>query len=236
MKVDLCIPAFNEESVIGETVQEVKGVLAGIPDTPHLIVVANNGSTDRTAERAREAGASVLDIPMKGKGAAVIGAARASSADIFGFIDADLSAEPSDIHTLLAPILSGECDIAVGSRLLDTRTVKREYLRTFGSQAFNLLRKATLGISVRDTQCGLKFMNVRGRGALELCKETGWFFDMEFLARAERSGLRIRELPIRWNEHRFEGRKSKLRLIRDGFGFLNALQRIYRRLKSEKSQ
>ena len=232
MRIDLCIPAFNEETIIAEVTRELSSVLSNIPETNFVITVANNGSTDRTALRAREVpGVSVLEVPIKGKGAAVIAAARASTADVFGFIDADLSAEPRDISKLLAPLRSGEYDIAIGSRLADTSVVKRESLRTFGSQMFNLLRKIVLGISVQDTQCGLKFMNVRGRDVLTRCKETGWFFDMEFLARAEQADLRIIELPVRWDEHHFADRKSKLNLVRDGFATLGALLRIRRNIK-----
>jgi len=234
MKIDLCIPAFNEEAIIAEVTRELSRVLSNIPETNFVITVANNKSTDHTALRARETpGVCVLEVPIRGKGAAVIAAARASTAEVFGFIDADLSADPRDISTLLAPLRSGEYDIAIGSRLVDTSVVKRESLRTFGSRMFNLLRKIALGISVQDTQCGLKFMNVRGKNVLALCKETGWFFDMEFLARAERANLSIIELPIRWDEHRFADRKSKLNLIRDGFATLGALLRIRRNIGIE---
>lgn len=231
MKIDLCIPAFNEEAIITGAARELSEVLSGILGVTFVITVANNGSTDRTAERAREVqGVSVLEVPVKGKGAAVIAAARASTADIFGFIDADLSAEPQDIPKLLAPLLTGDYDIAIGSRLADTSMVKREGLRTFGSKIFNLIRRMVLGISVQDTQCGLKLMNTKGREVLASCKETGWFFDIEFLARAERLNLRIAEMPVRWDEHRFAGRQSKLNLVRDGFATLGALLRIRRNI------
>lgn len=231
MRVDICIPAFNEEKIIAEAVQEVQNILSGIPNIDFKIVVADNGSTDKTAREAqRISGVSVLTAPLRGKGAAIIAAARLSSSDIFGFIDADLSAEPSNISKLLDPLVRNECDIAIGSRLVDTRIVKREWLRTLLSKLFNLVRRAVLGVSVQDTQCGLKLMNVRGRDVLLQCKEVGWFFDMEFLAQAERAGLRIMEVPVRWDEHRFAGRKSKLNLLRDGLGTLSALLRIYRRI------
>ena len=231
MRIDICIPAFNEEKIIAEAAQEVVEVLRGIANIESRVIVVDNGSTDETASRAKKVpGVSVLMVPTKGKGAAVIAAARSSSSDIFGFIDADLSADPDDIPKLLAPLVRNEYDIAIGSRLMDTKLVRRELLRTFFSKVFNLLRKAALGISVQDTQCGLKLMNPRGREVLTRCKETGWFFDMEFLAQAERSGLRILEIPVHWDEHRFAGRASKLNLLRDGFKALAAFIRIYGRI------
>ena len=234
MKIDICIPAWNEEQIIVEAVESVRNVLRNVFSTEFCIIVADNGSTDETSSRVKKCtGVSVLSVPRHGKGTAVVAAAQVSTADIFGFIDADLSADPSDILKLLAPLLRDECDISIGSRLMDTSMVKRERIRTFLSRLFNKMRKAILGISVLDTQCGLKLMNSKGRDALAHCKERGWFFDMEFLARAERAHLRIVEIPVNWNEHRFAGRKSKLNMVRDGFGALIAFARIYFRTVAE---
>ena len=234
MRIDICVPAFNEEKIIAEAVASVRTVLSGITDAEHHVIVADNGSTDDTASRAEQIeDVSVLSVPNRGKGAAVVAAAGQSTADVFGFIDADLSADPNDILKLLEPLVRNECDIAIGSRLIDTSIIKREWLRTFLSRLFNLVRRVVLGVGVSDTQCGLKLMNVLGRNVLAGCEERGWFFDIEFLAQAERANLRIVEIPIHWNEHRFEGRKSKLNLVRDGFGTLGALARIYFRTMSK---
>ena len=231
MKLDICIPAYNEEAIIVETSQAVKDALTAL-SLENRIVVASNGSTDRTVSRAREAGFEVMMVPLRGKGAAVVAAAKASTAELFGFIDADLSADPADIEKLLSRIVNGECDVAIGSRLLDTRSVERQILRTFSSRVFNALRRLLLGIAVEDTQCGLKLMNEKGRRVLAQCKEEGWFFDMEFLARCEKEGLCIQEVPIRWREHYYPGRTSHLRMIRDGFGALLALWRIRKTLRT----
>lgn len=231
MRVDICIPALNEERIIATSVADLKVALRiGAPD--YTITVVDNGSTDDTAAQARDAGANVISLKQPGKGAAVIAASRASRGEIFGFIDADLSADPTDIPLLLTPIQSDNFDIAIGSRLINTDIVRRAFLRTLSSRIFNTVRSALLGISARDTQCGLKIMNSRGKAVLESCKETGWFFDMEFLARAERQGLRIIEIPVHWNEHRFPERISRLNMIRDGFGSLIAMVRIRRTLQN----
>lgn len=231
MNIDICIPAFNEEKIIAESARRVMSVLAQIPGARYRLVVADNGSTDQTAAAARRAlGVEVLAVPVRGKGAAVREAARASSADVFGFIDADLSADPEDIPRLLEVLAQGKSDIVIGSRLLDTSAVTRDWMRTLSSRIFNMLRKMILGISVRDTQCGLKLMNGKGRVVLASCVEMGWFLDMEFLARAERSGLSVREMPVFWQEHRFPGRESKLKLFRDSLGAVRAMLRIRRRL------
>jgi len=196
--------------------------------------VADNGSTDRTAEIVRTLdGVSLLPVPQRGKGAAVVAAAQQSNANFFCFIDADLSADPSDIPALCAALLEEGHDIVIGSRLMQKETTKRGIVRTSLSQLFNSMRKWMLGIPVHDTQCGLKLMNARGREALIACQETGWFFDIEFLARAHKNGFRIKEMPVHWDEKRFAGRESKLSLSRDGWGALAALWRIRKRLVLE---
>lgn len=228
MKIDICIPAYNEEAVIAEAVQTVKEALMLLPGEKRIIV-ADNGSTDRTATAATEAGAVVWSQSERGKGAALIDAAIRSDADIFGFIDADLSADPKNFLDLWR-LLEGGADLAVGSRLLDEKGVQRGFLRALSSKGFNMLRKLLLGIKVEDTQCGLKLMNSRGKAVLRECQERGWFFDMELLALAEREGLMVKETAVRWEEFRFTGRSSKLRLLRDGVGALLAMLRIRRRL------
>ncbi len=151
-------------------------------------------------------------------------------ADFFGFIDADLSADPRGIRALLEALQQGKADIAIGSRLVDDRMVRRSFWRTLSSKIFNVLRRMLIGIPVQDSQCGIKIMNQRGRAILAACQENGWFLDLEFLARAQRKGLSIVELPVAWDEQRFIGRASKLRVMRDGFGALVAMVRIRRRL------
>ncbi len=230
MKIEICIPAFNEAAIIAESSREVVHVFHESGKDAKVTVI-DNASTDDTARVAGAIeGVSVLKVPARGKGAAVIGAARQSSADIFGFIDADLSVSPEEAPPLIALIESDACDIAIGSRLVDPAMVNRGIFRGISSKVFNAIRKRLIGIQVRDTQCGLKLMNERGREVLARCEETGWFFDVEFLARAEHAGLRIREVPVRWHEYRFPGRRSKLKFARDTLKGIQAMFRIRKRL------
>jgi hypothetical protein len=129
------------------------------------------------------------------------------------------------------PIRDGSADIVIGSRLIDTSLVQRNFLRSLSSSLFNLVRHLILGIDVVDSQCGLKVMNARGRELLAQCTETGWFLDLEFLRRAELAGLTVKELPVHWNEYRFPHRKPKLRMMSDGWRVLPAMLRIRRLLK-----
>jgi len=226
MKIELCIPAHNEGTIIAESAQHVVRVLRENGRNAQVTVIDNASADDTAAIARRIDGVTVLAVTERGKGAAVVGAARASNTEIFGFIDADLSVDPEEAIPMLVSIENGVCDIAIGSRLIDSSIVDRGMLRSVSSRVFNAIRRMIVGIKAEDTQCGLKIMNARGRAILALCNETGWFFDVEFLSRAERAGLRIQEVPVHWNEHRFTDRASKLRLLRDGFGAIAAMLRI----------
>lgn len=229
MKVDICIPAYNEETIIEESSRAVLAALSGIPNITVRVLVADNGSVDATGERAaRVPGVTVLKVPVEGKGAAVIEAARVSDADLFGFVDADLSADPKDLKVFVRALEEG-ADIVIGSRLTNTGLVHRGFLRTFSSRSFNLLQHLIVGVPVSDTQCGMKLMNAKGRDILRECVEIGWFFDIELLAHAKQGGLNIQELPVHWEEFRFPGRTSKLRILRDAVAGVQAMFRIRNR-------
>lgn len=226
--VELCIPAYNEAPIILETIEELLKVCATRPDLSFKITVADNGSSDGTSEVVTMHGkASLFSVSKKGKGIAIIEAARNSDADVFCFIDADLSADPKHILDLLLELEQG-ADIAVGSRLLNTEQVSRSSWRHLTAHLFKFYADVLVPISVQDSQCGLKMMNRAGMDILVSCKEEGWFFDREFLAKSVKRKLRITEIPVVWEEFRYPGRKSKLNLVKDGFKSLERLWVIRR--------
>ena len=237
MTLELCVPVHNEVAIIKKSLERICQTLAKQEKFLWRIVVVDNASTDGTAEevsRFSDPRVGLLRTEEKGKGAAIIAAARSSAsgtASLFGFIDAD----PSEIIKLVEYFDNSNADIVIGSRLLDTKIVSRGIFRSFSSKVFNFTRWFLLGISVQDSQCGLKLMNQKGRNILCDCRETGWFLDLEFLAKAEQAGLRVCEVPIRWNEFEFPERISKLKIIRDGFGSVSAMFRIRKRLRPSLS-
>ncbi len=230
MKIDICVPAHNEAEII---VPALERLLAALPSPlVPTILLAENASIDGTAERVIEArlpNVQILRIKGKGKGLAIREAARVSSGDVFGFIDADLSADPSSIPELVMRLQSG-ADIVIGSREGSVNRVQRAFLRGMSSRAFNLVVRRLFGVHYLDTQCGLKLMNSRGRDILLMGQERGWIFDIEFLFLATRKGLRIEEHPVDWEEFRFARRKSKLRPIRDGARAFLGMATLRRRL------
>lgn len=232
MKVELCVPAYNEAETILRALSILQEALP--KNIPVEIVVAENGSTDGTADLVEGAGLQnvrVLRVQGKGKGLAIRAAAQQSEADIFGFIDADLSADPSVIPHLIKLVAEGS-DIAIGSRMLNSDLVNRGTLRTLSSRAFNIFARVILGVDCSDTQCGLKFMNVKARQLMARVEETGWFFDLELLALGSANGMRIEEHPVAWEEFRFPERQSKLRVMTDGIQAIRSMVEIRRRIKS----
>jgi dolichyl-phosphate beta-glucosyltransferase len=232
MKLVVCIPAYNEASVLEQTLQATTEVLEQLDIAEWVLVIADNNSTDATAHIVQSYQHERVEYFLataQGKGAAVVACARSYECDIFAFLDADLSVDPSSLLISLGALQAGH-DVVVGSRLLNTYTVHRGILRTCSSYFFNMVRKVLVGIRVRDSQCGMKMMNRKGWARLCMVKEVGWFFDIEFLKLCELHALSVYELPVPWNEYRYADRKSKLSVIKDGVEGIRAMVRIRKRL------
>lgn len=233
MQFELVVPARNEEANIKDALMRLVKALNDMEANEWKVVVAVNGTTDFTLERVEEFknqnvryAIEVVECPSIGKGAAIKYSAQKSQADYFGFIDADLSADPEMILPMLKKVTAGECDVAIGSRLLETKTTNRGWSRTLSSQLFNFVAWLLLGLEVKDAQCGLKIMNAKARNILGACNEDGWFLDIEFLAKLRQDALRVAEVPVSWIEFRYADRRSQVRMFRDGFEAIKAFCRI----------
>jgi dolichyl-phosphate beta-glucosyltransferase len=219
------IPCFNEAARIGDTVRSTLNYLSAESPDAELIVV-NDGSTDATPTIVREAlsGAKVQtqlleNFPNRGKGAAVRSGLLAAKKPIRLFFDADLSTPLSEIPKVIEPIASGDVDLAFGSRALDRRLigVRQPWRREQAGRVFNLIVRLATGMPFWDTQCGFKAFRLDVcRPILEKAHTIGFAFDVELLFLAQRAGLRLREIPVRWNHA--EG--SKVRVIHDSLRML----------------
>jgi glycosyltransferase involved in cell wall biosynthesis len=234
MLLDLCLPARNEGAIIQDALHRLVKALSDL-EIDWVITVAVNGTTDDTVQQVDEFRIqnskfkiSALACPQAGKGAALQHAAQISQAEIFGFIDVDLSADPEMIAPMVKIILEKKADIAIGSRLADTKTTNRGFFRTLSSQLFNLMSRVLLGLKVKDAQCGLKIMDSKAKDLLLKCQEKGWFLDIEFLAKAVQDGLTVTEIPVPWIEFRYAGRKSQVKMAKDGWEAIKAMLRIRR--------
>jgi glycosyltransferase involved in cell wall biosynthesis len=221
------IPCFNEAARIGESLRLAIDYLTAHAPQSELIVV-NDGSTDRTAaiasERLKDAGVETRlleNFPNRGKGAAVRSGLLVARKPIGLFSDADLSTPLGETPKLVEPIANGEVDIALGSRALDRGLigVHQPWRREQAGRAFNLLVRLATGLPFWDTQCGFKAFRLEVcRPILEAAHIDGFAFDVELLYLAQHAGLRIREVPVRWNHaegSKVQFFKDSLRMLRE---------------------
>ena len=200
-RMSVVIPAYVEAHRIGDTVAQVRAALADL-DAPEAfaVIVVDDGSTDDTAERAREAGADqVLVLPVnRGKGAAVRAGVLAARGRTIAFTDADLSYPPHQLVRLLTEVEAG-FDGVVGSRkhIEATTLVRGRRLRVLSGRVFNLLTLAVLLGQYRDTQCGIKaFRSDVARTLFSRARIDGFAFDVEVFHLIERDRLSLKEVPV----------------------------------------
>ena len=205
-EVDIVVPVKNEEHDLAPSVTRLVAYLRDAFPFTARVTIADNGSTDRTwlvacslAEEFAEVRAIHLDQP--GRGRALREVWSASDAELLAYMDVDLSTDLNALLPLVAPLLSGHSDIAIGTRLAHGARVIRGPKREIISRCYNFLLRATLRTRFSDAQCGFKAIRAsQARQLLPLVADMGWFFDTELLVLAERAGLRIHEVPVDWTD------------------------------------
>jgi dolichyl-phosphate beta-glucosyltransferase len=214
MELSIIVPAFNESQRIGLTLQRVHRFLAARPASFEIIVV-DDGSTDNTvalvtALAGKLPGLRVLCSPAnRGKGHAVRLGMRAARGRVRVFSDADGSTPIDELDPLLQALAAG-ADIAIGSRYLAASRVTRPqpWCRRVWSRVVNRVVQRVLLPGVADTHCGFKAFTAAAAHTFAACTVDGWSFDLEVLARARTQGLRIQEVPVRWENDA----RSKVRI------------------------
>lgn len=202
--LDVVIPVYNEETDLGPCVRRLHAHLTEHFPYPFRITIADNASVDDTPALAdglatELPGVDVLHLEAKGRGRALSAAWSASSAPVLAYMDVDLSTDLAALLPLVAPLISGHSDLAIGTRLARTSRVVRGAKREVISRAYNLLLRGALAARFSDAQCGFKAIRADVAGELlPLVRDTGWFFDTELLVLAQRAGLRIHEVPVDW--------------------------------------
>ncbi|WP_412077336.1 glycosyltransferase [Streptomyces xanthophaeus] len=230
--LDVVIPVFNEEKDLGPCVRRLHGHLSRTFPYPFRITVADNASTDRTPEIAA-ALAATLDgvrstrLEEKGRGRALRTVWSGSDAPVLAYMDVDLSTDLNAVLPLVAPLISGHSDLAIGTRLARSSRVVRGAKREFVSRAYNLLLRSSLAARVSDAQCGFKAIRREvAERLLPLVEDSGWFFDTELLVLAERAGLRIHEVPVDW----VDDPDSTVHIVRTATEDLKGVWRVGRAL------
>lgn len=205
--VDIVIPCYNEERVLADTVERVLACCDEHPEHQWRVVVADNASTDRTLELARELEVAhdgrvvALAVPVKGRGLALRTAWLTSPADVACYMDVDLSTDLVHLPALVDPIAAGEVDITFGTRLHRDSQTERGWQREAISRGYVFILNHIAGLQVSDAQCGFKGISIEAaRNLVPLVRDNAWFFDSELLLIAQENGYRLREVPVRWTD------------------------------------
>jgi glycosyltransferase involved in cell wall biosynthesis len=202
--LDVVVPVHNEETGLPRCVRRLHAHLARALPYSFRITIADNASTDRTLAVADELAAElprvrVVHLAQKGRGRALAAVWSASDAPVLAYMDVDLSTDLGGLLPLVAPLISGHSDVAIGSRLARGARIVRGPKRELISRCYNLILRTVLGVRFSDAQCGFKAVRRdAAQQLLPLVEDTGWFFDTELLVLAERAGLRIHEVPVDW--------------------------------------
>jgi putative flippase GtrA len=230
--LDIVVPVFNEEADLERSVRRLHAHLRETFPYPFRITVADNASTDETPRIAARLAAELpearwLRLPEKGRGGALQAAWSASGAPVLAYVDVDLSTDLTALLPLVAPLISGHSDVAIGTRLARGSRVVRGPKREVISRCYNVLLRSALAVGFSDAQCGFKAVrrDVAER-LLPLVKDSGWFFDTELLVIAERAGLRIHEVPVDW----VDDPDSRVDLLATALADLRGIARIGRDL------
>ncbi|WP_329547076.1 dolichyl-phosphate beta-glucosyltransferase [Streptomyces sp. NBC_01356] len=229
--VEIVVPVHNEAHVLDDSVNRLHAYLESSFPFPFRITVADNASTDGTWQAAvglthRLPHVHAVRLDAKGRGRALKYVWSRSTADVVAYMDVDLSTGLDAFLPLVAPLLSGHSDIAIGSRLHRQADVVRGPKREFISRSYNLLLKLGLAARFSDAQCGFKAVRTDVFRALAPhIEDNAWFFDTELLVLAQRNGLRVHEVPVDW----VDDPDSRVDLVRTAVDDLKGMARMLKR-------
>ncbi|KQV75833.1 hypothetical protein ASC61_12895 [Aeromicrobium sp. Root344] len=225
--LDIVIPVHNEERTLVQSVETIRKHLQTLPYASR-VTIADNASTDATGLLAhqlahRHPDVAVLSLAQKGRGRALKHAWSQSDAAVLVYMDVDLSTDLNALLPLVAPLLSGHSDLAIGSRLARTARTTRGPKRELISRTYNVMLRGALRARFSDAQCGFKAIRRDvAEHLLPLIEDDEWFFDTELLIVAERAGLRIHEVPVDW----IDDPDSRVDIVRTAAADLRGMGRL----------
>jgi glycosyltransferase involved in cell wall biosynthesis len=227
-QVEIVVPVYNEERVLADSIHRLhEHLVSGFPFSWRIVIV-DNASTDGSLMVARRLTGELpfldlMHLPVKGRGRALRAAWSASEAAVVCYMDVDLSTDLRALLPLVAPLVSGHSQVAIGSRLAYGAHVTRGPKRELISRLYNRILHATLRARFSDAQCGFKAVRVDAvHELLPEIRDEGWFFDTELLVLAQRHGLRIHEVPVDW----VEDSDSRVEIIRTAVDDLRGIARL----------
>src|SRR5450755_950057 len=230
--IEIVIPVHNEEHDVEPSVRRLHEYLTANFPLSFRITIADNASTDDTwliacALEHELTYVRATYLSEKGRGRALHAVWIASDATVVSYMDVDLSTDLAALLPLVAPLLSGHSDVAIGTRLSRSSRVVRGPKREVISRCYNVLLRTTLATRFSDAQCGFKAIRAdRARELLPMVQDNGWFFDTELLVLAERSGMRIHEVPVDWTDDP----DSRVDIVQTALADLRGIARLSRDL------
>jgi glycosyltransferase involved in cell wall biosynthesis len=236
--VEIVVPVHNEAHVLADSIGRLHTHLETSFPFPFRITIADNASTDATWQAALDLAyrlphVHAVHLDEKGRGRALKHVWSRSAADVVAYLDVDLSTGLEGFLPLVAPLLSGHSDVAIGSRLHRDSAVVRGPKREFISRSYNLLLKLGLAARFSDAQCGFKAVRSDVFRALAPhIKDNAWFFDTELLVLAQRNRLRIHEVPVDW----VDDPDSRVDIMRTAMDDLAGIVRMLRQILTGRAR
>ena len=236
VQVSVVLPAYNEVDYLEPAVEKTMGELNEFVGS-YEIIIAEDGSTDGTAERASELAKtypSVKHIHREarlGRGTALNNAFQNSKGETLVYMDLDLATDLKYLKPLVEAITLEGYDFSTGSRMMANSRAERTFSRGFSSKTYNFFVRSMLGSKLRDHQCGFKAF--RRKPLLDLLgevKATHWFWDTETMVRGYRHGYKIKEIPVEWKS----GKDTKVNLAKDAWSMFWQVLSLWWKLKIKK--
>jgi glycosyltransferase involved in cell wall biosynthesis len=231
--VSVVLPAYNEADKLEGAVAKIS---QSLEETGYRyeIIIAEDGSTDGTAERAEELAQKLPYVKhihrekRLGRGTALNNAFRQCRGDVFVYMDLDLATDLKSLKPLVDAVAVEGYDLSTGSRMLPESKVERTFSRNTSSKTYNFLVRHMLGSKLKDHQCGFKaFKKEPTLKLLDEVEATHWFWDTEILVRAHDCGLKIKEIPVEWKS----GKDTKVNLLEDSWSMFWQVTKLWWKLK-----
>jgi glycosyltransferase involved in cell wall biosynthesis len=231
--VSVVLPAYNEAEKLEGAVEKISQALKET-GYRYEIIIAEDGSTDGTAERSEELAQKLPYVrhihreKRLGRGTALNNAFRQCNGEVLVYMDLDLATDLKSLKPLVEAITVEGYDFSTGSRMLPKSKVERTLRRSISSKTYNFLVRHMLGSKLRDHQCGFKaFKREPLLRLLDEVEATHWFWDTEIIVRAYRHGYRIKEIPVEWKS----GKDTKVNLFKDSWNMFWQIMKLWWKLK-----
>lgn len=235
MKIDVVVPAYNEQMVLEENILKLHSFLENSCSDDWQVTIADNASTDNTLDIANDLAKNrgnirVVHLDQKGRGRALKKAWGTSKADIMCYMDADLATGLEALPRLISSVKNGAV-VATGNRFHRNSVVGRGIKRTTLSKGYNLLARFIVGTRIPDLQCGFKAISRRAKSELlPQVQNNTWFFDSELLVLAEKLRHPVAQIPVRWKDSE---RSSRVNIANTAADYIKNLFALRKRLKMQ---